>query len=202
LTLSIFIKGGNIFIMKYCINYSNKSHILDKVDEIIIRYDEKKLLELFTQFIPAHQEQRIIVRLLGDNIEEINTKLKKVISIHDEHKDLKFDILLNFYDNAFMEQLNNTDINYFFGNWVQDWESFIGLVNKKVSDIYITGSLGFELDKVAAIAHKNNVKIRVFPNYATSNWNEIDSIYKFFIRPEDIGLYEQYVDICEFLSRT
>ena len=45
--------------MKYCINYSNKSHIIDEVDEILIKYDKNKILELFTQFIPQHQTQRV-----------------------------------------------------------------------------------------------------------------------------------------------
>ena len=185
--------------MKYCINYSNKSHIIDKVDEILIRYDKNKILELFTQFIPAHLNQRVIVQLIEeDNIDTIVNNLKKIISIYNENKDIKFDIQLPFYNQKFMEELKDTNLKYFFKAAANSWDKFTGLISQNVSDIYITDELAFELDKVAEIAHKNNIKVRIYPNVAQSRWDKLSDILKFFIRPEDIEMYEPYVDVCEF----
>ena len=185
--------------MKYCINYSNKSHIINKVDEILIRYDKNKILELFTQFIPAHLNQRIIVQLIEeDNIDTIVNNLKKIISIYNENKDIKFDIQLPFYNQKFMEELKDTNLKYFFKVAANSWDKFTGLISQNVSDIYITDELAFELDKVAEIAHKNNIKVRIYPNVAQSRWDKLSDILKFFIRPEDIEMYEPYVDVCEF----
>lgn len=185
--------------MKYCINYSNKSHIIDKVDEILIRYDKNKILELFTQFIPAHLNQRVIVQLIEENnIDTIVNNLKKIISIYNENKDIKFDIQLPFYNQKFMEELKDTNLKYFFKAAANSWDKFTGLISQNVSDIYITDELAFELDKVAEIAHKNNIKVRVYPNVAQSRWDKLSDILKFFIRPEDIEMYEPYVDVCEF----
>ena len=185
--------------MKYCINYSNKSHIIDKVDEILIRYDKNKILELFTQFIPAHLNQRVIVQLIEENnIDTIVNNLKKIISIYNENKDIKFDIQLPFYNQKFMEELKNTDLKYFFKAAANSWDKFTSLISQNVSDIYITDELAFELDKVAEIAHKNNIKVRIYPNVAQSRWDKLSDILKFFIRPEDIKMYEPYVDVCEF----
>ncbi len=185
--------------MKYCINYSNKSHIIDKVDEILIRYDKNKILELFTQFIPAHLNQRVIVQLIEeDNIDTIVNNLKKIISIYNENKDIKFDIQLPFYNQKFIEELKDTNLKYFFKAAANSWDKFTGLISQNVSDIYITDELAFELDKVAEIAHKNNIKVRVYPNVAQSRWDKLSDILKFFIRPEDIEIYEPYVDVCEF----
>ena len=185
--------------MKYCINYSNKSHIIDKVDEILIRYDKNKILELFTQFIPAHLNQRVIVQLIEENnIDTIVNNLKKIISIYNENKDIKFDIQLPFYNQKFMEELKDTNLKYFFKAAANSWDKFIGLMSQNVSDIYITDELAFELDKVAEIAHKNNIKVRIYPNVAQSRWDKLSDILKFFIRPEDIEMYEPYVDVCEF----
>lgn len=185
--------------MKYCINYSNKSHIIDKVDEILIRYDKNKILELFTQFIPAHLNQRIIVQLIEeDNIDTIVNNLKKIISIYNENKDIKFDIQLPFYNQKFIEELKDTNLKYFFKAAANSWDKFTGLISQNVSDIYITDELAFELDKVAEIAHKNNIKVRIYPNVAQSRWDKLSDILKFFIRPEDIEMYEPYVDVCEF----
>lgn len=185
--------------MKYCINYSNKSHIIDKVDEILIRYDKNKILELFTQFIPAHLNQRVIVQLIEENnIDTIVNNLKKIISIYNENKDIKFDIQLPFYNQKFMEELKDTNLKYFFKAAANSWDKFTGLISQNVSDIYITDELAFELDKVAEIAHKNNIKVRIYPNVAQSRWDKLSDILKFFIRPEDIEMYEPYVDVCEF----
>ncbi len=185
--------------MKYCINYSNKSHIIDKVDEILIRYDKNKILELFTQFIPAHLNQRIIVQLIEeDNIDTIVNNLKKIISIYNENKDIKFDIQLPFYNQKFIEELKDTNLKYFFKAAANSWDKFTGLISQNVSDIYITDELAFELDKIAEIAHKNNIKVRIYPNVAQSRWDKLSDILKFFIRPEDIEIYEPYVDVCEF----
>ena len=185
--------------MKYCINYSNKSHIIDKVDEILIRYDKNKILELFTQFIPAHLNQRVIVQLIEeDNIDTIVNNLKKIISIYNENKDIKFDIQLPFYNQKFMEELKDTNLKYFFKAAANSWDKFTSLISQNVSDIYITDELAFELDKVAEIAHKNNIKVRIYPNVAQSRWDKLSDILKFFIRPEDIEMYEPYVDVCEF----
>ena len=185
--------------MKYCINYSNKSHIIDKVDEILIRYDKNKILELFTQFIPAHLNQRVIVQLMEENnIDTIVNNLKKIISIYNENKDIKFDIQLPFYNQKFIEELKDTNLKYFFKVAANSWDKFTGLISQNVSDIYITDELAFELDKVAEIAHKNNIKVRIYPNIAQSRWDKLSDILKFFIRPEDIEMYEPYVDVCEF----
>ena len=185
--------------MKYCINYSNKSHIIDKVDEILIRYDKNKILELFTQFIPAHLNQRVIVQLIEeDNIDTIVNNLKKIINIYNENKDIKFDIQLPFYNQKFMEELKDTNLKYFFKAAANSWDKFTGLISQNVSDIYITDELAFELDKVAEIAHKNNIKVRIYPNVAQSRWDKLSDILKFFIRPEDIEIYEPYIDVCEF----
>lgn len=185
--------------MKYCINYSNKSHIINKVDEILIRYDKNKILELFTQFIPAHLNQRVIIQLIEENnIDTIVNNLKKIISIYNENKDIKFDIQLPFYNQKFMEELKDTNLKYFFKVAANSWDKFTGLISQNVSDIYITDELAFELDKVAEIAHKNNIKVRIYPNVAQSRWDKLSDILKFFIRPEDIEMYEPYVDVCEF----
>ena len=77
-------------------------------------------------------------------------------------------------------------------------DELLGYIQLGVSDVYIGDNLGFELDKVAEIAHQNNVQIRVFPNVAQSSWKETPGLKKFFIRPEDVTFYSDYVDVFEF----
>ena len=64
--------------MKYCTLYNNTSHIIDEIDEIIIYFDKNKILNLFTDFIPKHQNQRVIIEL-RDSYEENLEALKKFL---------------------------------------------------------------------------------------------------------------------------
>ena len=187
--------------MKYCTVYSNTSHIIDKVDEIIIYFDKNKILNLFTDFIPKHQNQRIIIEL-KDDYEDNLESLKKILNIYKERPQLKFDLLVNNFEQEFIDLLKNSDIKYFFHIYVNNWDTFRGLIALGASDIYIVENMGFELDKIAAIAHEHNIQIRVFPNVVQSSWNDIQDIYKFFIRPEDIDVYEKYIDVYEFYGNS
>lgn len=185
--------------MKYCVQYSNKSYITEKVDEIIIRYDKNKILNLFDDYIPSHQDKQRIIVDIWDDSEELKA-LETIIQIHKERPELKFDLRVNNYNEDFIEKLKSADIPYFYRDLANNWDIFLGLLKLNVSDIYIVEQMGFELDKIAKIAHDKNVKIRIYPNIAQSGFKGTEDIYKFFVRPEDIDIYEKYVDIYEILT--
>ena len=74
-----------------------------------------------------------------------------------------------------------------------------------VTDVYVSGSLGFDLKSARIIADKYNVKIRVIPNMAqVATFGLFEGkrkdISSFWIRPEDIHMYEDLVDVIEFIG--
>ena len=66
--------------------------------------------------------------------------------------------------------------------------------------MYICEELGFRLDVVSKVLHDNNVKVRVYPNICQSSFPTTPSLKTFFIRPEDIALYSNFVDVFELIS--
>ena len=76
----------------------------------------------------------------------------------------------------------------------------IGLLEYGVSDVYIVENLCFELDKVAEVAKKYNAQVRVFPNVAQSKFTDTSALKKFFIRPEDLDAYNEYINVIEFYN--
>lgn len=74
----------------------------------------------------------------------------------------------------------------------------IGYISLGVSDVFVTGTLGFDLKNVKYVAKENNVQVRCYANICQSIWGEADSFKKFFIRPEDVDIYSEYVDVIEF----
>lgn len=172
--------------MKYSVRYKNYLKV-DNADEFIIYYNKKDTSLL--DFLEAHKNKRIVLEVGADE----DLFLLKDLCFKYNNLVIKF----LQYKQENLEEIATAQIPFFFDLKVDSWDMFIGLVKLKVKDIYIVNELGFELDKIAEIAHKENINIRIIPNIAQSSWNEIDDYKKFFVRPEEVDFYEKYVDICE-----
>lgn len=82
---------------------------------------------------------------------------------------------------------------------IDNWDELLGFCDLGVSDVFISGELGFDLKRVSEVVHEKGIQIRAYPNVCQSAWgiNE-DGFKSFYIRPEDIDTYGQYIDIIEF----
>ena len=56
----------------------------------------------------------------------------------------------------------------------------------------------FSIASISEVVHGKNIDIRTYCNVCESSWDETPSVKTFFIRPEDMELYEKYVDTFEF----
>ena len=187
--------------MKYCIDYIRDSKILDEVDEININYDRIQDLNALLDFCNQHPKQRINVCFYDLDKALRENQLKDLLDFQKEHTELNMYIRLPGTNEETGVMLNAyPDCKFYFGIYVNDWDRVIGFINYGVTDIFIVEGLGFELEKIAPIAHEHKVQVRVFPNIAQSSWKDTDDLRKFWIRPEDIDFYEQYVDVCEFID--
>lgn len=180
--------------MKYCLVLTDIPAI-EKADEILLEYNRKNLKII--DYIKEHSNQRIILNI--SNLDEAlqYKEIERLNAIYAENK-LNFSIKLPKYNEKIKDLLSNLQIPFFFDWIITDWDELLGYIQLGVSDVYIGNNLGFELDKVAEVAHQNNVQIRVFPNVAQSSWKETSGLKKFFIRPEDVTFYSDYVDVFEF----
>ena len=180
--------------MQYCINYNRAFKKPERADEFTIIYNKKN--DSLIDFLEKFKDKRINL-----TIEEKLTfsELKLLKTIWDKY--LNFVLRIENYDEEILEDITECGVPFFFSNRVNNWDEFLGLIELGVTDIYIVEDLCFELDKVSLIAHENNVKLRVYPNVAQSSWKYTPEIKKFWIRPEDIDIYSQYVDVCEFFGQ-
>lgn len=179
--------------MKYCIDYYKGFKNLEKADEFTIKYTKKN--DVLIDFLENFKDKRINLAI-EERLSESELKLLKTICDSYSNLFLKFES----YDYDYVEVITESGVPFFFGNRVNNWDEFIGLIDLAVTDIYIVEDLAFELDKVSKIAHAEGVRIRTYPNVAQSSWKDSLDIKKFWIRPEDINFYEQYVDVCEFFG--
>lgn len=183
--------------MKYCIDFALGGNYMNKVDELMIMTSEN---HNYGNFIKNHLNQRIIIKVIDtkDLLEERNL-YKVFIALKRELNLTNFAILLpsECEKKEYIEPLKDAEIDFFFFHLADSWVKLNYLIKLGVSDIYITESIGFDIARAGEYAHTNNVKIRAFPNVAQKEVPVYD-IYSFFIRPEDIPIYDPYIDVCEF----
>ena len=80
---------------------------------------------------------------------------------------------------------------------IETLDDFNDSIAMGVSDIFIGGPLGSYLPELHLKAKAAKCKIRTFCNYAFVSSIFDNPLKSFFIRPEDIDLYAEYIDIFE-----
>lgn len=99
-----------------------------------------------------------------------------------------------------MERIQRSKIPFFFSNYVTHFDQIAVYSQYNPTDMYICEELGFFLNKISESLHEKNIRVRVFPNICQSSILEIEDIKTFFIRPEDIKIYKEFVDVFELVS--
>lgn len=187
--------------MKYCLDYSRRSRVLNIIDEINVFIDGTDMITII-DFIQKHTAQRINLKL-KDKEQIFEYKLiEKFAQLSKEYKEFNLAIVLPKYEEEYITTLKRcgSEVRFFFDQVVRDWETFNQYIELGVSDIYVVEQLGFEIKNVAKVAHDRGVRIRTFPNIAQRMWDATPVMKSFFIRPEDVKYYEGYIDVLELYS--
>lgn len=183
--------------MKYCTQYYKNFRYNTNLDEVILNYATYRD-SIIDEIDKWNGDQRIIVDIcLGGDIEIIPT-LQMCMKKHKE-----FVIRLDIIQEDMVEKLREVNIPFFYANYAKTLDEVYGMVQRRVSDIYITENLAFNIEKIGTYCKYKKVNVRVIPNiaqYRVGFRKEIPDPYKFFIRPEDTDLYEAYVDVFEIVA--
>lgn len=176
--------------MKSCIQWRKSFKYLPEVDEFNIDYKDKEIQ--LAKFLDIYaQSQRVNIRLPLDYTEHD-------VELIEAAYEKGYNVAAILPHRAYVDKLKAKNVPFFLELYTSTWDSFIGQIELGVSDIYVTQDLAFELDKLSPIAKENNVQIRCFANIAQSSWEDWKGIKTFFIRPEDVDIYSEYVDVIEF----
>lgn len=178
--------------MNYCCNFQKHRTLEDKVEEITIKYNKDNTHII--NFLNDHPNQKINVYVDLEN-EGLFIRNKEIEKSQEYCFTIKVD---ENCSQLFFDTLKTSNAYFFSTLYARDWEDIHYLINLGVSEIYITEALGFDLERVSKFLHQRGIKIRVFPNVAqVKRDNTISTIKAFFIRPEDLSLYKEYIDVIE-----
>jgi hypothetical protein len=186
--------------MKYSVRY-NRSLDLKSFDEIIIELKDEKYEDLLG-FFNRYSDKRIVIKIddCSNFLEENKIELFK--QLEEENPEFNYTFLLKKYDldkkTEVIQLLYDNDFSYYVEDFISDEEEMWNAIRTGYSDVIITDSLCFYLEDIAPILHSYGINVRVFPNICQRKFLHGNDIKSFFIRAEDVKIYEPYVDIFEF----
>ena len=160
-----------------------------------------------------------ITIFLNNNIREFirGKRFKRInIEIDPSNQDLLYLVFFDFYEELkqytkngiYLKFMTNPDLKiltkvkekgipFFLNTPVTNWESLSLYLNTLgVSDIYVGEDLGFDIQNVKTVAAAKNVQVRFYPYIYHFDMG----IKTFFIRPEDVPYYEDYIDVLDFTN--
>ena len=196
-----------------------------EADEIIIGYYEIAPLDHLIWFATekCKPEQRLVINfdmatilvnhkdknetdVFESEQEYILEEAKKFVALKEYHSNIAVKLETVFGGktvDSFIKILRDNDVPFFLGLSPKNIAEVKALIEYGVSDIYITEYLGFNMTDLVNKVIPADINVRVYPNvsqvpHLCTLVETTDDIKTFFIRPEDLELYEGYIDIIEF----
>lgn len=190
-----------------CINYcAPDMDYIDDAPQIKIKlttYDDT-----LYDFINNHNKQHIYITIDNDFFKDKKyaERLKEVQELNNWSLVFPLSLIqkeespnqVDFIKLDALKELSND--NFLFTDRIGNWEILQFIISLEPTEVYITNMLGFDLSNVKKICDNCGLKIRAYANIAQSSWDDLPAIKKFFIRPEDLQIYEKYIDSIEFVG--
>lgn len=170
--------------MKYCVSARQPLEVRKKADETFVEWkDRKKIYDLIEE-----TPNNTIILELPRTDEDID---------FNEIKEYKSNIILAISNFKKINLIKQFGFSFYWKFPITSYYEIRGLINLGVSYLLIGPPLYFDLKEVA----KFNIPIRLVANLAHDNFiPREDGIKGTYVRPEDIPLYEEFVDTIEFYS--
>lgn len=196
--------------MSLCIKYCGPNmKNVEKAEQIKIEYRAED--ETLEQFIEENAGKHIYIEypLVKDLFEEKEDlqRFKALKSVGDNWT-LQFAIneIVRYSDPAMstkdikLAAIRDCCPHFMFRDIATNWEEFNFLLSTKPSEIYVGYSIAFSMKDIKRRCDNEGVKVRAYANTAQKIWLENSDARQFFIRPEDVKLYEQYLDGIDFVG--
>ena len=173
--------------MKYCLSSRQQIAYLNQADEIKVQYKDRNIIYDFSQ---KYTTATFILETPLDTSVEINWK--EIENYRTVTQDRLVLCLANLKDAL---ECHNRDIPFYFGFAISSFYELQSLKSLGVRYVRLAPPLFFELDKVKNIG----IPVRAVPNVAyDAYFPHENGICGQWIRPEDVEVYEPYIEVLEF----
>lgn len=180
--------------MKVCLSGRQDKEFLKKADEIKLEYRDRRIIPDYAKEYPG---ANIILELFNVANEDIDWKL---LQEYDFMCRGKFYLCVNSVEQA--KEASKYSIKFYCGYPIDSEFELQGWINVESAYVILGMPLFFDLKRIKQ-TYGQFVKIRAIPNiaYFDGLFRE-NGINGQWIRPEDMSLYSEYIDVFEFIFKT
>ena len=186
--------------MKYCIPYYRNSKYKDTIDEVSVLATEKDELLGIQNFLKTRDPiQRVFFtfRNIFYHLTDVDFTLLAAVLKDKNYTICWQEANLDDMDCAYIaETCKQYGLNFCFSKIAYAADVLRGMSELGVSDVYISGDLGFDMPTVRRVKRKYSVLIRAYPDICQSEWRSLSPEYTFWIRPEDQDAYSE-IDVLQ-----
>lgn len=181
--------------MKYSMSSRQTAEYLKKVDEIKVQWRDRNIIpDLFEKYPDATVN---LVRYFQDSESEIDWKQLEDFNILGRGK-----FILGLTLTNEMIEADKREFKFHYLAALRTFQELRDVINFGVCRVRLGSPLFFQMDKVKKIC-EGRVEICAIANLASNDslFERPNGVTGIWIRPEDVELYEPYVDVIEFIGQ-
>lgn len=167
--------------------------------QLNIKY-KPKIKEL-SDFISIYGQKHRINIFLEDKLDE-DRDFQIIEAIVESYPDYRIVFCIPYYSKKIEQKFNERKLLHYYNEIATDWDTFAGFLQLNVTDIFVGEEICFNIISAKQKAEQKNIALRTYCNICQTSWEDTPSLKTFFIRPEDISLYGNFIDTFEFFFNT
>lgn len=183
--------------MKFAIPFTRKFKYTTSPQQIQWNIKYRPKIKELNDFIEAYEGYRINLIFQEDFDREKDLRI--IQALYEKFTNNKIVIRLEKYQKQLDLFLTKEKILHYYNEYVSDIDRFNGFLNLNITDIIVTNNLMFNISFLSPKAKSKNILLRTFCNVAQTPWEDTPALKTFFIRPEDMKIYQEYIDVFEFI---
>lgn len=180
----------------FAVPFFKEFEYLDQPVELNINY-KPKIKEL-DNFINSYGENHRINLIINNDLDDKDFEI--ITALIEKYPSYTIIVCFPLYSKEIEEKFNHNQILHYYNQIISNWDLFIGFLSLNVTDIIVGNELAFNAQILSKKAKEKKISLRVFCNYCQSLWEDTPSIKTFFIRPEDLIIYQLFFDTFEFIT--
>lgn len=160
-------------------------------DEIRVIYKDRDYIFNLIDWFP---DKRIVLEIPVD--EDVDAVPWEIIQAHNEK--INGNLIICAYDYRYFEKCKEYGIKYYWGIPATTLYQLNAMKDMGCTFAIIAAPVAFNI----RAAYDKGMKLRMIPNMAfIDHLPRVSGLHGAWVRPEDVNIYEAYVDTFEFQSR-